>query len=33
MDKSPLEMMTHLESLEMGQSELETRITRQKMFY
>jgi hypothetical protein len=33
MDESPSEMMINLKSLENAQSELETRIPRQKMFY
>jgi hypothetical protein len=33
MDRSPLEMMTQLESLEEAQSELEIRIPRKRMFY
>jgi hypothetical protein len=33
MDRSPLEMMIHPKSLENAQSELGTRIKKQKMFY
>jgi hypothetical protein len=33
MDQSPLEMMIHPKSLEKAQSELGTRMKRQKMFY
>jgi hypothetical protein len=33
MDQYPLEMMIHPKSLEKAQSELGTRMKRQKMFY